>query len=620
MQMRMPAIPLITVDPYFSVWSRDRINEAWPEHWTGSRNAILGTVTVDGEERRFLGKSRHRPIPQTGIEADAMSTKVTFADDQIELTALFTSPLLITDLYLASRPVSYLKLSWRALDGQPHTVAARVTVSEELVLNKAGEGRAWSEPAAIKEGACVKMGNGEQKVLWRCGDDLRIDWGYLYLAVKGEARVGNTAFEGLYAVWAETELAPDALFAFAYDDIESLRYFGKHLPAYWKRGGKTVTAAIDEALCDYDATCAACRAFSDKLAAEAAAGGGEKYAQLLLLAYRQVMAAHKLAEDEEGRVLYISKECFSNACAATVDVTYPSAPLFLLYNPELLKGMLRPIMRFARSDAWQWDFAPHDAGCYPHVDGQVYAAGNRDWQMPVEECGNLIILCDAIARAEEDVSFAAEHMDLLSRWYRYLIEYGEDPENQICTDDFAGHLAHNCNLSLKAVMGIAGYADILLRMGREAEAAAAMETAKKYAASFLVRAKNGDGSWRLAYDRPGTFSLKYNAVWDKLWHTELFPPEFYAGEIARYKAEALPYGVPLDSRERYTKSDWTLWAACLADDPADFRFFTELLWKAYHTMRSRVPMTDWYYADTSEMVGFRHRSVQGGLFLRLMME
>ena len=619
MQMRMPAIPLITVDPYFSVWSRDRINECWPEHWTGSRNAILGTVTVDGEEWRFLGRSGGRPIPQVGVEAEATSTKVTFANEQIELTALFTSPLLITDLYLCSRPVSYLKLSWRPLDGRAHTVTARVTCGEELVLNKAGEGRAWSEPVALQEGAGVRMGNGEQKVLWRCGDDLRIDWGYLYLAVKGQARVGNTAFEGLYGVWAQTELKNEALFAFAYDDIQSIRYFGRHLPAYWKKGGKTIAAAIDEALADYDRVYAAAHAFSEKLTADAVAKGGERYAELLSLAYRQVMAAHKLVEDGEGQVLYISKECFSNACAATVDVTYPSAPLFLLYNPELLKGMLRPIMRFARSDAWQWDFAPHDAGCYPHVDGQVYAAGNRDWQMPVEECGNLIILCDAIARAENDASFAKEHLDLLSRWYRYLIEYGEDPENQICTDDFAGHLAHNCNLSLKAVMGIAGYADILARLGRETEAAAAMEKARAYAASFLSRAKNEDGSWRLAYDRPGTFSLKYNAVWDKLWKTALFPPEFFAGEIARYRKEALPYGVPLDSREKYTKSDWTLWVACMGDE-ADFRFFTDLLWRAYHTMRSRVPMTDWYYADTSEMVGFRHRTVQGGLFLRLMME
>ena len=29
-------------------------------------------------------------------------------------------------------------------------------------------------------------------------------------------------------------------------------------------------------------------------------------------------------------------------------------------------------------------------------------------------------------------------------------------------------------------------------------------------------------------------------------------------------------------------------------------------------------MTDWYFADTSEMRGFQHRAVQGGLFMKLL--
>ncbi|MBO5797254.1 MAG: DUF4965 domain-containing protein, partial [Clostridia bacterium] len=505
------------------------------------------------------------------------------------------------------------------VDGNDHTVTAKLSCSEELVLNKAGEGRAYSEIQPVEGATAIRMGNGRQRVLWRCGDDVRIDWGYFYLAVQGEATVGNEAWEDMYAVWAETALQNTALFAFAYDDIDSILYFNKPLKAYWKQDGKTILDAIAEALAEYDTLTATCKAFSDKLTADATAKGGEKYAELLTLAYRQVMAAHKLVVDEEGNNLYISKECFSNACAATVDVTYPSAPLFLLYNPELLKGMLRPVFRFARSDAWEHDFAPHDVGCYPHVNGQVYGGGDIRWQMPGEECGNMIILTAALTEVENDTTFAAENLELLEVWHRYLVEYGEDPAHQICTDDFAGHLAHNCNLSLKAIMGITGYAGILRRLSRTAEAEECMATARKYVDSFLTRAKNPDGSYRLAYDREGTFSLKYNAVWDKVWKTGLFPADFFESEIARYRREARPYGVPLDSREQYTKSDWMLWVACLTGREEDFTFFTDLLWRAYHTMRTRVPMTDWYYTDTSEMVGFRHRTVQGGLFLRLML-
>jgi hypothetical protein len=620
MKMRAPSIPLITVDPYFSVWSHDNINDQVPYHWTGSPNTMLGTVSIDGSVYRFLGQSEDPVLPQTNIEITALSTVVTYANDNICLTATFTSPMLVTDLYYASRPVAYLKLSWESMDGKGHDVRAKISCTEELVLNKKGEGRAWSENAAINGGTAIRMGNGKQNVLWRSGDDVRIDWGYFYLAVRGSAAIGNEAVNDMYAIWAEAELASDALFAFAYDDIRSLIYFGKPLSAYWNKDGKTITEAISEALAEYEPLMDKCDAFCADLQKAAAEAGSEQYAELLALAYRQVMAAHKLAVDENGANLFVSKECFSNGCAATVDVTYPSAPMFLYYNPELLKGMLRPVFRYARTEAWKFDFAPHDVGQYPLVNGQVYGNNELKYQMPVEECGNMIILTAAICKKEKDPAFAYANLDLISLWSEYLVQYGADPGNQLCTDDFAGHLAHNCNLAIKAIMGIAGYSSILSMLGRDEEAARYMSIAKEYAATVCARAKNPDGSYRLAFDQEGTFSLKYNAVWDKLWGTELFPAEFYRGEINRYRQEALPYGVPLDSREKYTKSDWLLWAACLTDNREDFNFFVSLLWKAYHTMRTRVPMTDWYFVDTSEMCGFQHRTVQGGLFLKLLFD
>lgn len=620
MKMRMPSIPLITVDPYFSVWTDD-INGKPTTHWTAAENNIIGYVNIDGKVYRFLGDDdTEKKISLVSIDADAFTTTAVYECDEIRLTAEFTSPMLVTELYYASRPVSYLRLSYESLDGKEHKVSAKIYVTEELVLNKANEDKAWSEDVSIDGLSCVKIGNGKQDILWRSGDDVRIDWGYFYLAAEGEAKTGNAVIENLYSIYAEAEIEKEKLFLFAYDDIESMVYFGEKLKAYWKNNGKTIEEAISEAAAEYASLREKCDAFSKKIEAEAVLKGGEKYAELLLLAYRQVMAAHKLVVDKEGNNLYISKECFSNGCAATVDVTYPSAPMYLLYNTELLKGMLRPIFRYAASDAWKFDFAPHDAGQYPLVNGQVYGENALKYQMPVEECGNMIILVSAICKADGNYSFAEDNFELLEKWSKYLIKYGKDPEHQLCTDDFAGHLAHNCNLSLKAIMGIAGFADILKNLGRENEADELLTIAKDYSESFIKTAENEDGSYRLAYDRPGTFSLKYNSVWDKIWKTGLFPDNFFRQEIERYKKEALPYGVPLDSREKYTKSDWLIWVASLADNKDDFEFFAELLWKAYNTMRTRVPMTDWYYTDTSEMVGFRHRTVQGGLFIRLMLD
>ena len=636
MKMRPPATPIINIDPYFSVWTEESVLKN-TVHWTGKPNTMCGRAFIDGTEYHFLGdntqpRREEEKVPDLeveNVEIDAYSTVITYKNDSVRLTVHFTSPTLADDLYYSSRPVAYAKASYESLDGKEHNVKVKFTVTEELVLNSKGEGRAMSDPVDINGVTAIRMGNGEQNVLWRSGDDIRIDWGYLYLGVKGEGTTGRTVFNGMYAITVEAELKCDALFLFAYDDIESIQYFGENLKAYWKKDGKTIEEAIAEAAADYETTLARCNAFSDRIKKDALAKGSEKYAELLLLSVRQIMAAHKLVVDNDGNNLFISKECHSNGCAATVDVTYPSAPFFLLYNTELLKAMLRPVMKYAASDEWNLDFAPHDIGQYPLVNGQVYAVIRNsdgvaeniipDGQMPVEECGNMIILFAAIVDAENDASFAKEHIETIKLWNKYLVKYGLDPENQLCTDDFAGHLAHNVNLSIKAIMGIAGYARILERIGESKEASEMMAKAKEYAQSLVKRAENSDGSYRLAYDKPDTFSLKYNAVWDKIWGTKLFPEKFHIGETARYKKELLPYGVPLDSREKYTKSDWLVWAASLAESKEDFITLTDSLWSAYNTMRTRVPMTDWYYADTSQMCGFRHRTVQGGLFIKLLL-
>lgn len=618
MKMRAPAIPLITVDPYFSVWSRDDINDKFPTHWTGARNAMLGLVTVDGEKYRFLGNSTDKALEQTDCEIDALSSSFVFEGAGIRLTARFTTPLLIDNLYYSSRPVSYIYLTYESIDGAEHRVTAKISASEELCLNLAGEGRALAEEVSVNGVSAIRMGKGGQKILNRSGDNVRIDWGYFYLGARGDAVCGTEVFENLYAVYTEAELKNEALFIAAYDDIDSLIYFEEPIKAYWKKDGKTIEEAISEAASEYEAVSEKCDKFSRKLYQDALDKGNEEYAELLSLAFRQVMAAHKLAVDKEGNNIYISKECFSNGCAATVDVTYPSAPMYLIYNTELLKGMLRPIFMYAGSKAWEFKFAPHDVGTYPLLNGQAYSSGSLEGQMPVEECGNMLVLVDAICRQDGNYSFAKEHFALLEKWSQYLIEYGEDPANQLCTDDFAGHMPHNVNLAIKAVMGLAGFADILENLGEAEKAKSLYDTAKRYAESICERAKNDDGSYRLAFDRADTFSLKYNSVWDKLWRTNLFEDKFYSGEIARYKKEALPYGVPLDSRASYTKSDWLVWSACLADNEEDFDYFIHMLYSAFNTMHTRVSMTDWYYADIANMVGFQNRTVQGGLFIKLM--
>ena len=649
---RPPAVPLITHDPYFSVWSfNDHLTDDWTKHWTGTVQALVGMIRIDEKTYRFAGTppQASEAMTQTVLTVTATKTVYTFEKDGVALTVTFLSPLLADDLDLLSRPVTYLSLEARSTDGKPHHVSLYIDTTGEWVVNKTDQEVAWSR-YKLGSLSVLRMGTSEQPMLKTVGDDRRIDWGHLYLAAPDAISIlaSDTDARGMFAQngtlpdkddlrmpRAASDAWPVAAFCFdlgrleavavkktlllAYDERDAIEYFQRPLRAYWQRTGATIADALAEAVVNQSKTEARCAALDAKIQSEAVSVGGEGYADLCALAYRQAVSAHKLVSDIDGTPLFFSKENFSNGCIATVDVTYPSAPLFLWLNPALLKGMVTPLLDYAASPRWKFAFAPHDLGTYPKANGQVYGGGERTEQdqMPVEESGNLILLIAGIVRAEGKPDYAAHHWSTISRWAEYLKSKGLDPENQLCTDDFSGHLAHNANLSLKAILAIAAYAQMAQKLGKNDIAKEYRKEAEEMAKQWEKLAREGD-HYRLAFDKPNTWSQKYNLVWDGLLELNLFPKEVARREVAFYKTRQNIYGVPLDNRREYTKLDWCVWSATLTENRGDFDAFVAPLVKWMNETPSRVPLTDWYETKSGRQVGFQARSVVGGLYLPLL--
>ncbi|HKD07829.1 MAG TPA: DUF4965 domain-containing protein [Bryobacteraceae bacterium] len=653
---RPPAVPLIAHDPYFSIWSTaDRLTDEPTKHWTGTDQPLTSLLRVDGHTYRIMGRDPRNvePLPQTGVEVLPTRTIYRFEGAGIHVDLTFLTPALPKDLDVLSRPVTYLVWNARSTDGRQHEVAAYFDASGALAVNTPEQSVEWSR-FRVGDMSAMRLGSQQQPVLEKDGDNLRIDWGYLYVAAPGDAHASEAAASlaamrnafgstGAIPVADDTDtnrpvnsrgaaglavaiplgsVGADPVerhLLIAYDDVWSLTFLDRRVRPYWRRNGASAADLLTAAEHDYASLVKRAEAFDHDLMSDLRKAGGEHFAQMTALAYRQSIAAHKLAIDADGKLLFFPKENFSNGCIDTVDVFYPSAPLYLLLNPKLLEGSVAPIMEYASLPRWRFDFAPHDLGRYPHADGQVYGGGEKteENQMPVEESSNMIILAAAMARADGNAELAKRYWPELEKWATYLKSKGLDPENQLSTDDFAGHLAHNANLSIKAIVALGAFARLAQATGHKAEADSWRKTAQEFAARWVKMASDGD-HYVLAFDKPGTWSQKYNLVWDRVLGLDLFPPAVAQKEIAFYEAHQNAFGLPLDNRSQYTKLDWIYWTASLADSRKDFDALIEPTWKFANESPSRVPLTDWYWTQDAKQRGFQARSVVGGLYMKML--
>ncbi|WP_263416009.1 glutaminase family protein [Terriglobus albidus] len=651
---RNPATPLIAFDPYFSVWSMaDHLTDQNTKHWTGTEMPMRGYLRVDGTSYRWMGRSPGSiaAMEQKALHVTPTQTEYTFEGGGVRLRAIFLSPSLPTDLDVLARPVTYLTWQVSAVDGKPHAVELYLGVDTRIAVDTSDQQVTWQR-ARVGGMDILTTGSVEQRALARAGDNLRADWGYFHLAVPAEAQVVTSLGADSAAQFLKSGSLPqdddldqpraagrapqlavemklqvsasqvaERHVGLAFTQPLAIEYLNRRLKPYWARDGKTPQAMLTQAMQEYASVMARSNDFDEKLTAKLVKDGGPVYARLATLAFRQTLAANGLAADLDGSPLQFPKENFSNGCIATVDVLYPSSPFFLYFNPALLEAQLKPVMEYAALSRWKFPFAPHDLGTYPLANGQVYGGGERteDDQMPVEESGNMLLMIAAMGRAQGDWHFAKRYWPLLVKWAAYLKDKGLDPENQLSTDDFAGHLAHNANLSIKAIDALGAFAEMAKGVGDDKLAKEYAGVAAEMAKKWNDLAREGD-HYKLAFDAANTWSQKYNLVWDDLLGLKLFPASVKNAELAFYKTKLNQYGLPLDSRRDYTKLDWELWTATLADDDATFHTLVDPLGKWLDETPTRVPLTDWYDTKTGKQEGFQARSVVGGIFIKSLRE
>ncbi|HEY6445303.1 MAG TPA: DUF4965 domain-containing protein [Acidobacteriaceae bacterium] len=650
---RPPAVPLVVHNPYFSIWSmNDRLTDGPTRHWTGAPQPLVGLVRIDGTAYRYMGSDPDNvpALEQVSLRVAPTHTIYEFQGAGIHLQLSFFTPAFPQDLDILSRPVTYLTWTVASADGKSHSVDLLLSVSARITVDQDNQQVTWGRSQAAGL-AVLNVGSRDQQPLNRSGDNLRIDWGYFHLAVPNtenastalaansidrfqrsgslprsdDMEMPQTPHDGAAGPAVAFHINCNAAqpeqrhVLLAYTQGFAIEYLERKLRPYWQRNGDSVAAMLQQAAADYSSLETRGETYDRELTADLTQAGGDGYAELATLAYRQTFGAHALVADLNGSPMLFAKENFSNGDIGTVDVLYPSAPFFLFFNPALLEAQVRPVLEYAALPRWKFPFAPHDLGRYPLANGQEYGGGEQteEDQMPIEESGNLLILGAALGQTQGDWHVAREFWPQFTKWADYVRANGLDPENQLCTDDFAGHLAHNANLSIKAIEGLGAYSLMARGLGKPDVANDYLAAARGMASKWEPMDRDGD-HYKLAFDRPGTWSQKYNLVWDQLLGLHLFDPQIRQTELAFYQSHLNRYALPLDSRADYTKLDWELWTATLAADPAQFHALLDPIVKWISETPSRVPLTDWYDTKTGKQVGFQARSVVGGVYIKAL--
>ena len=650
-EFRPPSVPLVVHTPYFSIWSPgDLLTDTNTESWTGTPQPLESLIRIDERAYRLMGGEPANVPALRQISVRVLPTRsiAVFSNENVELTMTFMTPALLDDLKVLSRPVTYLTWQVRSTDGRPHAVQLYFSASTLLTVNHSDEPVTWDELSASAL-TILRAGGQQQPVLQTSGDEIRIDWGYFYLVSPAEqvAQTGFCAessaaetFANLGVLSHDTLTPPQPpgadprvlamtmdlgqVFAepvrrhvlLGYDEVKAVRYFTEEMPPFWKQYSATAGDMLRSAEQDYAKLIKRCEKFDNELMQDLRDTGGEEYATMGALAYRQTIGMHDLVADRDGNPLLFSKEPSSSGNIDTVDVIYPSSPFFMLFNPGLLRAMLVPILDYCNGPIIKHDSCPHDLGIYPQATG----CWNGDAEieiMPVEETADMLIMLAAVSEVEGNVQLPARYWPLLSRWANYLKRKGWDLDLQLCTDDFTGHLARNVNLSMKSALALAAYAEMARSLGHKQEAEACHETARDFASHLLRAADDGDHTM-LALGHAGTWSQKYNLVWDRALGLKLFPEAIREREVDWYKEVMNPFGVPLDSRAAFTKLDWSVWSASLSASREDFEMLIHPIYELLNQSPQRVPMGDLLETKIPKWRGFKARPVVGGVFIEML--
>ncbi|KAL4786172.1 hypothetical protein BJX76DRAFT_322099 [Aspergillus varians] len=756
-----PVLPLIVRNPYLSTWlgnSRDVPWSKWPIFYTGDELGLSLMAQIPSTDTVYplLGKP-HETLPESqyefptylGAKYDASTTNLSYSIQPhtsaapLNITISFLSPITPTSTLRQSIPASYItvyvdsdvtvniymdingrwvsgapesQITWQfeteraSVDTSPTLQRWRIQRETQLLLSEIRDRAEWgtihfTAPAGVQyqSGAAPSV----RRTFAARGSLTNVnDAGFREI----KDREPVFAFSKSFVPSRKSRVTIDSVtFTIGLIQDTVVQYASARgltlMRPLWKSWFSSAESLLSFHYYDFANATSLAANYSLQLADDAYESGAQDYVDIVALSARQVMGATTFSGTPDDPILFL-KEISSNGNFQTIDVIFPAFPFFLYTNPRWLAYLLEPLIEHMLSGQYPNKYAMHDLGThFPNATGHPDGA---DEYMPVEECGNILIMGLAIVNSmiydkdsaassiwstggettttlEESAGYfplnefqtlsGIEMQDgkwggaasgrsqaekwiqrsyrLWKQWTSYLIEFSLEPANQLSTDDFAGWLALQTNLALKGIIGIHAMSKLAEVGGYKEDVAYYKNISETYIAKWEKFGMSRDNTHaKLAYNWYGSWTTIYNLYADAqlCFHLEgtpldpsplfrqsdkhqtpLHPPtpepgfvphHIYTKQSDWYQIVRQKYGLPLDSRHLYTKTDWEFFAVAVASKAVRSQLL-ESVAKWVNETSTNLPFTDLHKTeDDGGFPGpnFYARPVIGGHFAFLALQ
>ncbi|KAJ5604393.1 hypothetical protein N7510_009547 [Penicillium lagena] len=648
-----PSYPLAVRNPYLSTWMpSDRVQNlphAEPQFWAGQNLGWSVIVRVDGRAYSLMGvqnanASGIHPAIVHRAEFTASHSVFDLSAGPVALTLDFFSPVSPSNYLRHSLPFSYLTV--HVTKSRGHDIQVYSDIDGRWTGRPRRSQSAFEEADGLAYYSLTvptarKYAEANDMALWgrailasRPSDSSTLTSSSGNAAAVRGLFAGEGILAGVHETWSHESvvaLAHDlgkvdggasVNFVVGYERDHAINYLGEPQTGYYRAKYPTTSKALSFFMDDYADALLESVKLDQELASSATAAAGPKYADIVTLSTRQAYGGIDVTIPADSldtnEVLAFIKELSSDGNVNTIDVIMPAFPIYYVMDPDYIRLLLEPVMKYLDAGRWRLPYTIHDLGSsYPHAVGHD---DQRAEPMPIEECGNLLILALAYVRATGDVSWAAQYTEIFKKYADYLAHNSIDIANQLSSNDAAGPLPNETNLAIKAAVGLKAFGEMsgyeyYSRVGNE------------HASLFFEQGLGTDDEkthFVLRYpDRPKSWKTPYNLFPDVLFDLDTFPEEAYKMNDNFFRSKS--YGVPLDNRQDWAKSDWNMWLAGTFGTTTRDEFVDDL-WAFMTSGKHTWPFSDRYVATSKKGANpgtpilCRARPTVGGHFALLALQ